>query len=471
MTEDPNQNEQKNVTALDVKDYFVKLFKDFLDLDHGVDKWGTIKDIKAKQSMSGANAWMLMCSILIASIGLNLDSQAVIIGGMLISPLMSPILGIGLGVAINDKEALYNALMHFGAAIVIALVSSTLYFWLTPFNEFTDEIAARTEPTFLDILVAIFGGVAGIVSLVRKDISTTIPGVAIATALMPPLCVSGYGIATGQWEIATKSFYLFFLNSFFVALATFVILRQLRFPYKEYASKKERRKNMTYVYIFSLIVIIPSFLIFWGVYKEYQEKSKVKEFVEVHLGENVIYLDNYTVYEKNDGTKSLLLKVYGDVINSSQRPELEKELEKMGLGYMNVEIIPTSEINLENVNEMHSRLQQFESKFDSQLKELQEKEVRRKKIEALQQRSDFLLRDSLKFNEVCNELKIFYPEISEIGLALTQYSNLSTEYDTIPTVVIEWKEEIEAKKKEQLVEYLKQNFKIDTLKLYGVLLE
>ncbi|NNE26740.1 MAG: DUF389 domain-containing protein [Saprospiraceae bacterium] len=181
-----NATEHK-VNIVDIKDYFVKLINDFIDLSHGVDKWGTIREIKAKQSMSGANAWMLMCSIVIVSIGLNLNSQAVIIGAMLISPLMSPILGIGLGVAINDKAALYNALLHFGAAILIAIVFSTIYFWLTPLDAFTEEISARTAPTFLDVLIAIFGGIAGIISIARKDISTTLPGVAIATALMPPL--------------------------------------------------------------------------------------------------------------------------------------------------------------------------------------------------------------------------------------------------------------------------------------------
>ena len=137
-------NPKPNIKGKDVIEYFTTLVKEILDLDHGVDKRGTINEVKSKQSMSGANAWMLMCSIMIASIGLNLNSQAVIIGAMLISPLMSPILGIGVSVGINDKDALYNALMHFSSAIIIALVSSTLYFWLTPLNEFTEQIQART---------------------------------------------------------------------------------------------------------------------------------------------------------------------------------------------------------------------------------------------------------------------------------------------------------------------------------------
>ena len=148
-----------------------------------------------------------MCSIVIASIGLDLDSQAVIIGAMLISPLMSPILGIGLSVGINDYNTLKKSLSHFAIAIGIALITSTIYFYLSPFDQITPQISARTEPTFLDVLIAFFGGIAGIVSNARKDISTTLPGVAIATALMPPLCVTGFGIANAEnWDVALSSF-------------------------------------------------------------------------------------------------------------------------------------------------------------------------------------------------------------------------------------------------------------------------
>ncbi len=180
-----------------VKSDFLKLldsirewWKELVDLQQGTDKENTIISIKNNKRVRGANAWLLMCSIMIASLGLDLNSPAVIIGAMLISPLMSPILGIGLSVAINDRDALYTSLFHFGVSILIALVTSTLYFYITPFGEITPEIQSRTQPTLLDGLVAVFGGLAGIISISRKDSSNAIPGVAIATALMPPLCVT-----------------------------------------------------------------------------------------------------------------------------------------------------------------------------------------------------------------------------------------------------------------------------------------
>ena len=419
----PDQNPKetpKNLSFKDVRIYFGTLVKEILDLDHGVDKWGTINEVKAKQSMSGANAWMLMCSIMIASIGLNLDSQAVIIGAMLISPLMSPILGVGVGVGINDKNALYNALMHFVAAIIIALLTSTIYFFITPLDELTEQIQARTEPTFLDILIAIFGGIAGIVSIARKDISTTLPGVAIATALMPPLCVTGYGLANGSWDIASKAFYLFFLNSFFVAFATYVIVRYLRFPYKKYASKEDRRKNILIVTLVSMIMTIPSFMIFKSVFKKYQNEQKVNSFVQNYLGDNAIFLDDYKLLHLDDGSQKLVMKVYGDSIRKSQIPYYESYLEKLDMTNTQVEIIPTSEINLSKVEQLETQLSEVGDKINSQIQELtKEKEEQIALYKDLERRNEFFFQDSAYFQQICNDVKVFIPEIKSMDLGLS----------------------------------------------------
>jgi uncharacterized hydrophobic protein (TIGR00271 family) len=257
-----------------------EFLKDLFDLQEGLDKKGTIDSIRNNKRMKGANAWLLMCSIMVASLGLDLNSPAVIIGAMLISPLMSPILGIGLSVGINDRQGLFTALNHFGISIAIALVTSVLYFYFTPFGDPTTEILNRTEPTLLDVMIAFFGGVAGIVSGSRMDKSNAIPGVAIATALMPPLCVTGFGLANGEWDIMLKSFYLFFLNAAFVALATYIIVRFLRFPMKEHLNAKENQKARAYIWIFSLIILIPSLFILSGVLSEVQQKRAIDSFVE-----------------------------------------------------------------------------------------------------------------------------------------------------------------------------------------------
>ena len=184
--------------------------------------------------IKGANVWLMICSALLASIGLDTNSTAVIIGAMLISPLMSPILGVGYSIGVHDKEIFLRAVRNLAYATFFSLLTAFLYFLITPLGQPTSEILARTKPTLLDIGVAFFGGVAGIVSLSRKESTIALPGVAIATALMPPLCVAGFGLATGRWEIFGGAFYLFFINAAFIAWSTFLIVKLLQFPIKSY---------------------------------------------------------------------------------------------------------------------------------------------------------------------------------------------------------------------------------------------
>lgn len=455
----------KNITGKDILAYFKTLTKEILDLDHGVDKWGTINEVKSKQSMSGANAWMLMCSIMIASIGLNLDSQAVIIGAMLISPLMSPILGVGVAVGINDKDALYNALMHFVAAIVIALLTSTIYFFATPLDEFTEQIQARTEPTFLDILIAIFGGIAGIVSIARKDISTTLPGVAIATALMPPLCVTGYGLANSSWDIASKSFYLFFLNSFFVAFATYVIVRYLRFPHRKYASKAERRKNLFIVGLISLIMTIPSIMIFRKVYIKFQDEQKVAAFIDTHIGSNSIFLDDHQLLRYEDGTKRLILKVYGDSIRKDKSTYYEEMLAKMDMTNTEVEVIPTSEINLSKVRQLESQLSEVGAKINTQIIELNNERAERKEMfDKMSNNKDFFNQDSVYFKQICEEVKIFMPQISSLDIGMVSSYDYKKSESQLPFVLVGWDSPQQADE-QKLRNYLKHKYELDTIKL------
>lgn len=185
----------------------------------------------------GTNLWVLIFAIFVASLGLNVNSTAVIIGAMLISPLMGPIMGIGLGMGINDLVLLKRAINNFAIATGVALTTSTLFFLLSPLNDAHSEILARTSPTIYDVLIAFFGGFAGIVATSSKQKGNVIPGVAIATALMPPLCTAGYGLATLQLQFFYGAFYLFIINTVFIALATFIIVRLLHFPYKHFQNK------------------------------------------------------------------------------------------------------------------------------------------------------------------------------------------------------------------------------------------
>eukprot|EP00903_Cladosiphon_okamuranus_P000045 g45.t1 len=309
-----------------------------------MDREGTIIAIKTGKLMRGSNAWMLICSIMIASLGLDLNSEAVIIGAMLISPLMSPILGVGLGVSINDRETLFMALKHFFISILIALITSTVYFWLTPLGTFTDMIEARTAPTFLDGLVAIFGGLAGIISITRKDKSNAIPGVAIATALMPPLCVTGYGIANGNLEIALNSFYLFFLNSFFIALTSYLIIRLLQFPYKEHPNPRDALRARIAVTIFSLLLIVPGTSILRDVIQDLRQKQNIKTFVKEQFATDCI---DYNLFEITPDSNILVLQLINrDVPDSMTQAFNQMLAEKYELPNTYFQVIPDYRIKL-----------------------------------------------------------------------------------------------------------------------------
>ena len=272
-----------------------EFIKDLTDLKDGLDKEGTIINIKNNKKMKGANAWLLMCSIFIASLGLDLNSPAVIIGAMLISPLMAPILGIGLAVGINDRNTLVISAQHLVIAIVIALLSSTVYFLLSGVlgigGGFTDEIRGRTSPSVLDAMVALIGGFAGIISSSRKDKSNAIPGVAIATALMPPLCVTGYGLANlfryglreGSLDFGSimfNSFFLFFLNATLVALATYLIVRFMDFPRRTFTSLKEEMKTKRVLYFISALLLGISIYTSNRIINENRDKESINQFVE-----------------------------------------------------------------------------------------------------------------------------------------------------------------------------------------------
>ena len=303
-----------------------EFIKDLIDLKDGLDKEGTIINIKNNKKMKGANAWLLMCSILIASLGLDLNSPAVIIGAMLISPLMAPILGIGLSVGINDRTTLIVSGQHLLIAIGIALLTSTVYFLLTGVlglgGGFTNEIRGRTSPNVLDAMVALIGGFAGIISSSRKDKSNAIPGVAIATALMPPLCVTGYGLANmlrfGMREgslnfgsITFNSFFLFFLNATLVALATYLIVRFMDFPKRTFDTLNEEWKTKRLLYITSAIMLGISIYTSNSIIKENHAKESINTFVDDHF--KYVKTEDSYIEKNNDNTFDVTVTVFTTV--------------------------------------------------------------------------------------------------------------------------------------------------------------
>ncbi len=210
----------------------------------------------------GVNLWVLIFAAMVASLGLNVNSAAVIIGAMLISPIMGPIMGVGLSLGINDFELMKKSLRNFALMFIVAIITATTYFFISPLSSNSSELLARTMPTTYDLLIAFFGGLAGMVAQTRQDrTSTVIPGVAIATALMPPLCTAGFGLATGQLRFFLGAFYLFFINSVFIALATYLVVRFLKYEKKVFIDKVRERNVKRMMMIITLVTFIPSVVI------------------------------------------------------------------------------------------------------------------------------------------------------------------------------------------------------------------
>ncbi len=443
-------------------------FRDLTQLEEGADKEGTVIAIKNNKKMRGANAWLLICSIMIASLGLDLNSGAVIIGAMLISPLMSPILGIGLAVATNDREALGVSLQHYLLAICIALVTSILYFWITPFGAMTPQIEARTEPNLLDSFVAIFGGLAGIISTSRKEKGSAIPGVAIATALMPPLCVTGFGIANQDWTVAINSFYLFFLNSFFIALTAFVIIRFLNFEMHTYEDKKEAIRTRSVLVLFSLILVLPSIYILYNVYQKRQLEESIETFIADYINRdptNRKCIDH--TFLPGDSTSQLIVEVFGADIPADTIAFYNNVLEDMGVKNTVLRVIQESDLDLEKVRNMDSKLNDLNVVVDQLEAVEKEKNEQQAMIEGLVQKIDSLSYDNVPFEEIQSEAQALFPDLQKIAFGTVQQSDFDNKPDIYPVWLVDWKRgkktwQINQEEK-KLEEFLKIRAKLDTV--------
>ena len=261
--------------------------------------------IRGDVSMKGANLWILMFAILIASIGLNVNSTAVIIGAMLISPIMGPIMGIGYAAGINDFSLIRSAFKNLAIATLIALLTSTLYFLISPLDVARSELLARTTPTVWDVMIGLFGGLAGIIAVTRKEKTNVIPGVAIATALMPPLCTAGFGLATGHWSYFFGAFYLYTINLVFIALASFMIVRVFNLNEKKYVDPAIAKKAQRYIAIVVILTVLPSSYLAYQLVGNEVFKAKASSFVNDQL-----HFKNTDVAQVKIDTKTHTIKVF-----------------------------------------------------------------------------------------------------------------------------------------------------------------
>lgn len=311
----------------------------------------TIASIVSGVDFSGAKLWILVLAIFVASLGLNTNSTAVIIGAMLISPLMGPIIGMGLGVGINDFMLLKRAFKNYLVATLFSVATATLYFLITPFNEAQSELLARTSPTIYDVLIALCGGLAGIIALgsLSQRSGNVIPGVAIATALMPPLCTVGFGLATANWLYALGALYLYLINTIFISVATFVgVTLIMRFHKKEFVDKQREKRVKRTIMGIAIITIIPSVFITLGMVKEAMFNNRCKRFCTNVVKVEGAHIISHTFDYKNRSMRVVLL---GEEADSAAINMMEKRMADYGLEETTLEIVQgTSNMKAEDLS-------------------------------------------------------------------------------------------------------------------------
>lgn len=442
---------------------------ELLEIRSNTDAAATKESIIADIPFKGHTSWILVCSIFIASIGLNANSTAVVIGAMLISPLMGPILGMGMSLAINDIDTLRRSLKNFTVMVVLSVITAFLFFYLFPLRDESSELLARTKPDIRDVLIAFFGGLALVIARAKKGtIASVIFGVAIATALMPPLCTVGFGLAIGKPWYAAGAMYLFIINTIFIGLATFLVIKFLRFPMVRYANSHRRRLIARLASITGILVMIPAGFTFYQVFQESLFKKQAQEFlketVEMYQFQGSgRYVDNLTKVDYvNDGTSLIEVVFMGDelvpenIINTwrTQKNQFSR------LKNAQLHIIQggkdDSEEKFKYVSELYEQNKAELLNKDEQIRLLEDEVATLTKNAGKQ----------IPFKEVSAEAKANYENISELGFSY-QIKTDFKKVDTVPVFEVKWKDGIRNNQKEadskKMLAWLKLRLQDSTL--------
>lgn len=415
--------------------------KEIFDIRGKTDKDAAKESIKDDIPFKGHTAWIMVCSILIASVGLNANSSPVIIGAMLISPLMGPILGIGLSIAVNDIDTLRRALVNFGVMVFLSVLTAFLFFRFFPLREESSELLARTAPDIRDVLIAFFGGLALIIARTKKGtIASVIFGVAISTALMPPLCTAGWGLAIGKFKFFWGAMYLFTINTIFIALATYLILKLLRFRMERYANSTKRKRIAQLVSLTALLVMIPAVWTFYNVFQQSLFMKDANKFIKEDIQKTVlpqggVFLNSLTeINYRRDSISTIKLFFMGDdavpdYIESTWRQKKET--------YENIKNV---HLDIEDgvANESFDNMKYLQELYDTKTNQLADRESR---IKVLEDEVNKLVSEkakSIPLNDWAKEAEINYTSLKELGFYYHIKSNFQR-LDTIPVFTVSWK--------------------------------
>lgn len=439
----------------------IGFIKSTLSLRHGkYDFHKVVGEAKENVVFRGYNVWILICSIVVASIGLDVNSPAIVIGAMLISPLMGPIRGIGFGVGMNDFPLLIKSFKNFGVMVGISLLTSVVYFWISPLDSLNNgQLLGRTEPNFLDALIAFFGGLAGIIAASNGKNDTVINGVAIATALMPPLCTAGFGLANGEWGFFFGASYLFLLNSLFIALSTYVLLRYLRFPQREYVSKKIENRVKLYTIIILVLIVSPSAYLFYRMAKKSAFETNAIAFTEevVKTTEDNIRVEAFPIFDMDNPI--LELNIDNAYIDSTTLVYWDRQKYNHGLDDVSLVVKQGEDINAltdrkikevlgmsHNQNELVNMLKDKERLIENMRQEFESyKEV--------QEGSN----DPVNFDYILRGFREEYAEINRISINRS-FSYDRNKLDTTYVIAVDFKPEIPVETQNMLKTKISRRF-------------
>lgn len=436
---------------MSMNNFFYKLF----DLYGGEDdKQKTLDAVKNNISFSGANIWILACAIIIASVGLNVNSTAVIIGAMLISPLMGPIVSAGFALGIYDFELLKRSLRNLLIATIVSLVVSTLYFFISPFKEAQSELLSRTSPNIYDILIAFFGGLVGVIAVTRVEKGNPIPGVAIATALMPPLCTAGYGLATGSFSYFFGAFFLYSINCVFICIATFIIVKYLKYPLAKHINETHEKRVKYGITALIVVMLVPSAYFAYNLYFQQKFTQSVNTFIEKEFTDNgntVIYKN--TNYKSNPKTIELafLLKQFSD----SEIKSYNEHLKNYGLTNTKLIFKQDSTDNITNLkNNIMNEIGKNELVFNEKDKQIH-------LLEAELSKYNYVNSDLLK------EAQILFPKVNSLSISNHTYYFTTDSIATVPVLIYSSETNLNKEEKLKLTAWLEQKLALNNLEIFA----
>ena len=446
-------NKPRNILA--VKNFLAE----YLDLRKDKDnELETVESIKKGVEFKGANLWILIFAIFMASLGLNVNSTAVIIGAMLISPLMGPIMGIGLAVGQSDFELLKRSLKSYFITTAFSVATATIYFLFTPLNEAQSELLARTSPTIYDVFIALFGGLAGVVALSTRDKGNVIPGVAIATALMPPLCTAGFGLATGNLIYFLGAFYLYFINSVFISVATFIGVRVMHFQRKEFIDKAKEKKVRQSIVFLVILTMCPAIYLTVGIVKSTFFESAANNFINKELNfENSQVLSRKISYEQRE----IRVVLMGDEVPEASLALAKEKLKAYKLD--EAKLVVVQGMNGDGLDMSSIRSMVMEDFYKDSEQRLLEQQRRITELEGS-------LQTYQNYDHLCKqlipELKVLYPATRTLSVARSLRMTVdSMRVDTTTLAVMTFSRSVSQGERQKISNWLKARLQTDRLQL------